>query len=73
MRKSTLLMTVVFCIFSFWGGYFDKAGAETVTLIKDGDLFPRKRISRAVGGRDVYFKPGKGGFSPCGDFERLLL
>ena len=44
MRKSILLMTVVFCIFSFWGGYFDKAGAETVTLIKDGDLFPETSL-----------------------------
>lgn len=44
MRKSTLLMTVVFCIFSFLGGYFDKAGAQTVKLIKAGDLFPETSL-----------------------------
>ena len=44
MRKLTLLMTVVFCIFSFWGGYCDNAGAQTVNLIKEGDLFPETSL-----------------------------
>jgi hypothetical protein len=44
MRKSTLLMTVAFCICLFLGGYFDKAGAQTVKLIKDGDLFPETSL-----------------------------
>ena len=44
MRKLTLLMVMVFCIFSFLGGYFDKAEAQTVKLIKEGDLFPETSL-----------------------------